>query len=176
MAANYLAFWLRFNCAVPQDEMALFVRLLPWLVVVRSLTFIPLRLYQSVWRYTSTHDLINIISAATLSTLLLYLSVGDFLGIQGYPRSVYIIDPIVLICLLGGARLGRRLIYDWDRGDAERRVLIYGAGDAGEMIVRDMIRNPFYKIQPVGFIDDDPAKLGRRIHNVPVLGARKDMA
>lgn len=176
VAANYLAFWLRFNCAVPQDEMALFVRLLPWLVIVRSLTFIPLRLYQSVWRYTSTHDLINIIGAAVSSTITLWLLVNVFLGIRGYPRSIYIIDPIMLICLLGGARLARRLLYDYERIDAESRVLIYGAGDAGEMIVRDMIRNPFYKLQPVGFIDDDPVKLGRRIHNVPVLGTRENIA
>ena len=176
VAANYLAFWLRFNCTVPQDEMALFVRLLPWLVAIRSVSFVHLRLYQSVWRYTSIYDLINIIIAAVSSTLMLLLSLSLFLGIQGYPRSVYIIDTIVLICLLGGARLGRRLLHDYRRVNSERRVLIYGAGDAGEMIVRDMIRNPFYKLQPVGFIDDDPVKLGRRIHNVPVLGTRGDIA
>ena len=92
-----------------------------------------------------------------------------------YPRSIFIIDAGVLVLLLGGVRMARRLYAEFSLSRPGKRVLIYGAGDVGEMIVRDMRTSRQYHYYPVGFVDDDPKKLGRRIHGVPVLGARRDV-
>ncbi len=171
--SNYAAFWLRFDGHLPVAEEIVFYRTLPWVVGIRTVMFVPFRLYEGLWRYTGIWDLLNIIKSVVLGTLLLFLLVHGLHGQWAFPRSVYIIDSIVLICLLGGIRLGRRFYRELLNSKNGKRLLIYGAGDAGEMIIRDMKRYAEYA--PIGFIDDDPIKLGQRIHGVPVLGGREQL-
>ncbi|MGH7930159.1 MAG: polysaccharide biosynthesis protein, partial [Candidatus Binatia bacterium] len=174
--SNYCAFWLRFDGQIPAAELALCMAMLPWLLLIRGLLFVPFRLYEGLWRYTSIFDLRNVLAACGLSTLVFYLYVHGYLGLESYPRSIYIIDTLVLIFLTGGVRLSRRLNSVMRHVKNEQKVLIYGAGDAGEMIVRDMISNgAFYHYEPVGFIDDNAQKLRQHIHGVPVLGARENI-
>lgn len=170
--SNQAAFWLRFDGQVPANQQPYDTSLLPLLLAVRLAVFFPFRLHQGVWRYASIWDLRNIIAGVALSTALFWGITHGVLGITVYPRSVFIIDAILLICLMGGARLARR-IYDasGSRVDA-KRVLIYGAGDAGELIVRDMMQNAKFHATPIGFVDDDDRKVGQRIHGVLVLGGR----
>lgn len=173
--ANYLAFWLRFDGAIPADAQRLFGQMLFWLMLIRGLTFMPFRLYQGLWRYTGIWDLKNIILGVVISTLLFYSLVHFGFKLTGYPRSVFIIDTILLIVLMGGIRMVRRIYREiWHR-DSGQRMLIIGAGDAGEMIVREIGHNPFYNGQPIGFVDDDATKVGRRIHGIQVLGTRGDL-
>ena len=175
IAANYLAFWLRFDGNIPDLYWAYFVGMLPWLVFIRLAIFMPFRLFQGLWRYTGLWDLLNIL-AATCASSLVFVGVVRFgLGIRAYPRSVYVIDALVLVFGLTAVRLVRRVVRDLRWQTRGSRVLIVGAGDAGELIVRDMKNNPFYQYQPIGFVDDNPAKVGRRIHGVPVLGTRVDL-
>ena len=95
---------------------------------------------------------------------------------ESYPRSIFFVDTLVLIFLLGGIRMSRRFYNALPGFSRRKRVLIYGAGDTGEMIVRDMkSHTKLYNYRPVGFIDDDPSKIGDRIHGVRVLGTRKDL-
>jgi FlaA1/EpsC-like NDP-sugar epimerase len=173
-AAHCLAFWLRFDGQIPPTEMLVLVQMLPWLVAVRALVFVPFQLYEGLWRYTSLWDLQNIVLAVVASTLAFRGLVHWAFAID-YPRSVLVIDSIVLICFLGGARLARRVYRDVGRWRRDKRVLIYGAGDAGEMVVRDMRHHPFYEYRPIGFVDDDATKVGHRIHGVQVLGTRRDL-
>jgi FlaA1/EpsC-like NDP-sugar epimerase len=176
VVSNYLAFWLKFDGRIPVDEIAHFLNLLPWLVLIRCLTFIPFKLFEGLWRYTSIVELRNIIIAAALSSVAFYGFVHGYLEQIGYPRSIFIIDMLVLIFLMGGVRLSRRLFSVAHHFKGARKVLIYGAGDAAEMIVRDMKNNgAVYCYDPVGFIDDNPAKIGQHIHGVPVLGSRADI-
>jgi FlaA1/EpsC-like NDP-sugar epimerase len=174
--SNYFAFWLRFDGTIPAGELARCQAMLPWLVAIRGLLFIPFQLYEGLWRYTSIFELRNVLAACGLSTVVFYLFVHGYLQVEYYPRSIYIIDTLVLIFLIGGVRLSHRLNGVVRHIRSEKKVLIYGAGDAGEMIVRDMISNrALYRYEPVGFIDDNPQKLRQHIHGVPVLGTRQSI-
>ncbi|HWK11117.1 MAG TPA: hypothetical protein VNR64_13750, partial [Vicinamibacterales bacterium] len=173
--SNWLAFLLRFDGALPAWAYAAFVTTLPLLLLSRAIAFVPFRLYQGMWKYTSVHDLLMMLGGISSSTVVMYLLVQTPLGPPVYPRSIFITDAVVLTLLLGGARLVRRVHGEFTRTRPSSRVLIYGAGDAGELIVRDMKHNTRYEYQPVGFVDDDPVKVGQRIHGVPVLGTREDL-
>ena len=173
VVANYLAFWIRFDGLIPQRERAFFLEMLPWLIVIRGVTFIPFQIYKGLWRYTGIWDLRNVITAVTSSTIIFYVLVHWVFDLKGYPLSIFIIDSMLLIFLMGGTRLAHRLYHAVRRVSRGKQVLIYGAGDAGEMIVRAIRNNgSVYDYQPIGFIDDNPNKIGRRIHGVLVLGAR----
>ena len=102
VAANYLAFWLRFDGDIPRREMALFVTMLPWLIALRGLTFIPFRLYEGLWKYTGIWDLRNIVAGVFSSTGLFAVALA-IKGHAGYPRSVFVVDSILLIFLMGGS-------------------------------------------------------------------------
>jgi FlaA1/EpsC-like NDP-sugar epimerase len=171
VTSNYAAFWLRFDGDIPAREHELFASMLGYLVILRALTFAPLNLYSGLWRYTGIYELRDVTLGVTASTVAFYLVVHALLGLEDYPRSVFIVDSLLLIFMMGGLRLVGRLDRERRRSRGQRAVLIYGAGDAGEMVVRDMSTRLNYR--PVGFIDDDPAKVGQRIHGVPVLGGRE---
>jgi len=164
---NRLAFWLRFDNGAPSWALSAFWYGLPWLLVIRALAFIPFRLYEGLWRYTSIYDLQALIGGVSLSSIAFYGFARSPWGPAAYPRSIFITDAILLTMALGGIRLTRRFLTEL-RPLEGRRMLVFGAGDAGELIVRDMKTTGKY--QPVGFVDDDTAKVGRRIHGVPVLG------
>jgi FlaA1/EpsC-like NDP-sugar epimerase len=172
--ANTGAFWLRFDGAVPDQFAALGNHLLPWLIAVRLVAFIPFRLFEGLWKYTSLWDFRNIFLGVSTSTVAFY-AVAAMVGEIPYPRSLFIIDAVLLVCLMTGVRLTRRIYTEVIKPQSGRRVLIYGAGDAGELIVRDMRQNAKFDATPIGFVDDDYRKLGQRIHGVPVLGGRADL-
>lgn len=172
--ANYLAFWVRFDGEIPEAHMVLWAQMLPWLLVIRGATFMPFRLYEGFWGYTGVWDLRNIVMGVFTSTFLFSLLIHKGFGLTSYPRSVFLIDPILLIFFLSGVRLAPRLYRELVRREWGKRVLIYGAGDAGEMIVRDM-RQHSHEYEPIGFVDDDLAKKGLHIHGVRVLGTRQDL-
>ena len=170
--ANWFAFWLRFDGLVPSWALAVQIQMLPILLIMRACAFIHFRLYQSMWRYTSIWDLYHIVTGTLVSTVLFYAVARWGLGLVSYPRSVYLIDFLLVVILIGGSRLVPRLYREYMHAGDESRVLVYGAGDAGEAIVRSLTSNPFRGYRPIGFVDDDAAKTGRRIHGVQVLGTR----
>jgi FlaA1/EpsC-like NDP-sugar epimerase len=173
--SNRLAFLLRFDADLPHWADEAFWLTLPWLVAIRAATFAPFRLYEGLWRYTSVYDLRAIAGGVCASSLLFFLFVQSPLGPAVYPRSIFIVDALLLTLLLGGIRMSRRVAAELSRAKPEKRILIFGAGDAGELIVRDMKQNASYRYQPIGFVDDDAAKVGHRIHGVPVLGTREEL-
>jgi FlaA1/EpsC-like NDP-sugar epimerase len=154
----------------------LWLHLLPVVLLVRLVCFFPFRLYEGLWRYTSLSDVWGIVGGVFSSSVVLYAVVRVGFGLTGYPRSVYLIDSLLLVWFMTGVRLLRRVYREFHRLERGRRVLVYGAGDAGEMIVRDMRRNPWYAHEAIGFVDDDHAKVGQRIHGLEVMGTRDDLA
>src|SRR6185503_18800309 len=121
--ANYLAFWLRFDGVIPNAYAQLMFETLPWLIAIRVLTFIPFQLYQGLWRYTGIWDLQNIIAGVLGSTVGFYLVLHLGLRLTGYPLSVVVIDPLLLIFLMGGLRLVPRLYQGAGGFRGEKRVL-----------------------------------------------------
>ncbi len=173
VASYYLAFWLRFDGHIPADALTAFWSTLPLVFLVRFAAFVIFRLYTGVWRYSSINDLFSILKAVSAGTGVLVLPVF-FFGIPGYPRSVFLIDWFLLVILLGGVRFALRAWRELRprfRPDG-RRILVIGAGDAGEMLIRELNRNPGAFGAPVAVIDSDPRKHGSRLHGVPVIGGQ----
>jgi len=134
----------------------------------------------------SGNDLINLIKAclasSTIIAVLLYVTVR----FAGFPRSVFIIDFFLTLILVGGYRMGVRVFFSRTNGllgpqhvsnkdTATKRLIIIGAGDAGEKLLREIMENRNLHYHVVGFVDDDPAKLNRTIHGIPVLGTLDDL-
>ena len=109
VSSNFIAFWLRFDGKIPTTEWQLCWQMIFWLVLIRGVIFIPFRLYEGLWRYTGIWDLRNIIAAISGSSLLFFGLVHWGFGFTLYPRSVVIIDSLLLIFFMGGIRLARRL-------------------------------------------------------------------
>jgi len=169
--ANYLAFIIRFESILSPFSLKTFLAYLPILLCIRFVFFIQGGLYKGLWRYASVSDLIKIIKSTTLGSIVFLLTVHYLIGDPNYPRLIVILDWLLFIIISGGNRLFIRVFKEYMFSESLRkRILIIGAGDAGEMIVREMKNNPEYAYEPIGFIDDDVNKKGLTIHDVPILG------
>lgn len=167
LVSSYMALALRFDAEIPENVFVVWQLTLPWLLAIRSLVFVLFRLFEGLWRYTSVADVRNIVLGVALSTLI--FGTGIFaMAASPYPRSVMLIDSVLLIGLMCGLRLSRRLVREIGQFDAGRRTLVFGAGDAGDMIVREIQANPQFNKEVVGFIDDDPGKVNQRLRGVKV--------
>ncbi len=169
--AYWGAFMLRFDGQIPPIELALLYKTLPWVVAIQMILYFEFHLNQTIWRYVGLWDALKI-AEASATGMIVALAAVLYLRVPEFPRSLFPLDLILQLSFLSGARVLRRIANDLHKADRGKPILIFGAGDAGEMIVRDMKHNPYHGYSPVGFIDDDPAKIGTRIHGVPVLGSR----
>lgn len=154
-------------------------------LVVRLSVFQGFGLYRRYWRYASIEELDQIAWAVFVSTALLVVIILfshlPFVVASGFllvvlPRSMVLIDGLLILILVGGVRFSVRLATRRQPARQNmQRVLVMGAGDAGAMIVREMVNNPRLGLEPVGFMDDDLGKHDMRIHGVPILGNRHDI-
>lgn len=173
--SNWFAFLLQYDWNLSPSARELFWETLPWLVGIRAATFLAFRLNEGLWRYTSIHDVRAIIGGVLASSIgFLALALTPF-GPPSYPLSLFVVDAALLTLMLAGGRLSRRVIAEASHRSPGKRILIVGAGDAGELIVRDMKSSRHSRYRAVGFVDDDASKVGHRIHGVPVLGTRADL-
>ena len=188
-AALYDAFLIRFEFSIPPYYLDLFLRMLPYVIVTKIACLYFFDLYRGMWRYTSISDLLNIIKAATASSLLITLFIAFKMRFIGYPRSVFIIDCFLTILFIAGFRLLVRLFFERLAREKSnksmpqqfmslfkrypksvKKLLIIGAGDCGEKILREIRDNSSLNLKVIGFLDDNRNKIGRKIHGVPVLG------
>ena len=166
------AYWLRFNLeAIPQLFWTHAIAVFPIVLVLQGVSFWYYGLYRGVWRFASIPDLIRISKAVTLGVLLSTISIAFVTHLQNIPRSVFVLDGLLLLFFLSGPRFLYRGLKDRHlyRVDS-RNVLIIGAGQAGEMLARDLIRNAENAYRPIAFVDDDRTKLGKDVHGIPVVG------
>ncbi|MBK8984482.1 MAG: polysaccharide biosynthesis protein [Chloroflexi bacterium] len=149
-------------------------------LIVRFIAFYSLGLYQRFWRYASINELTQIANAVFFSSLCVWLLVSVLNAVLAVslPRSVFVIDTLLVLLFVGGSRFSVRLNAQRRQTKGSgygRRVLVVGAGNAGSMIVREIQHNPQLDLTPVGFVDDDPDKHNMQILGVPVLGGRQDL-
>ena len=177
IAANLLAFLLRFDGDIPQGYWGLAVRALPLVLLSYVSGLWMFGLYSGLWRYVGLHDLTRIIWACLMGTSVMYGLLHIGMGWATYPRSVIILTGVLVAGFLSAIRLGVRCFREWLQivGPSVRRVLIVGAGNAGEQLARDMHSDAQYNYKPVGFVDDDPVKRNMKIHGVPVVGVIADI-
>ena len=175
LAMAALAWWIAklLRYALKPDEIVSFQVLeFPIVLLVQGLIFRWTGLYKSVWRFASLPDLWNIVRAVAIGSLLIGVSLFLYNRLEGVPRTVLALYPLLLATLLGGPRLAYRYWKD-SRNDllqnqAAKRVLIVGADRAGEVLSRDLRRDNRYAV--VGFVDDKPSLRGASINGHPVLG------
>lgn len=172
------AYWLRFNMGeIPPDMLSHALGMLPWVMLCQTLAFWAFGLYRGVWRFASIPDLIRIIKALMMGSLMAILAIFLVERLQFLPRSVVPLYSLLLLFILGGSRF----VYRWSKdksypAEIGERALIVGAGAAGESLVRELLREQkTHRTVPIAFVDDRPQKQGREVHGVRVVGKCDDI-
>jgi UDP-GlcNAc:undecaprenyl-phosphate GlcNAc-1-phosphate transferase len=176
--AYYGAYYLQFGSLTESGTWKLFLRTLPFLVFIKMATFLVIGVYRGIWRYTSVDDLLVFVKAVLIGSILSVLAVLFKFRFEGFSRTVFIIDALLLFVMLAGTRLTFRmfrLMLPAPKSLDGCRVLIYGAGDGGELLLRELLNNRELQYAPVGFIDDDPNKKGKVIHGLRVYGGNGEL-
>ncbi len=166
------AYYLRFELGpVPEEYLEVAYAQVPLLIFIHGAVFWYLGLYRGVWRFASMPDLQRILQAVALGATLSTVAIFMLTRMEEVPRSVPVIHALLLTVLLGGPRLALRVLRDRAlQTGASTRAIIVGSGAAGELLIRDLLRDSSYGIHAVGFVDDDPEQKGREVHGVRVLG------
>jgi len=176
--AYYGAYRLRFDEALPPDYVLAFQSTLGVVIAVKVIALGALGVYRGAWRYVGMVDLYRIVGAVLLSGAVI-MAYGQWrVPALARSHSIVYIDTLLSAALILTSRLSFRsleTIGKWLRVKGDR-VLIYGAGDAGELILRELVNNDELNLQPTCFIDDDQRKHGANIHGVPVVGGRESLA
>jgi len=184
-----ISFFLRGQIGL-EDSQGLFSQysdFMGWYILIVILIKIPMfwlfGVYRRVWKYASLKDMMAILESVTLGSVILAvifyilsfpISIFNInFNFPFFPRSIFIIDYLLTLTLIIVSRFSKRFFNELKFGSTamrKKRVLIIGAGDAGEMIVREMIRQKNSEYMPIGFLDDDYSKIKNKIHGISVLG------
>jgi UDP-GlcNAc:undecaprenyl-phosphate GlcNAc-1-phosphate transferase len=169
--AYYAAYRLRFEQTYAAEE-PLFIASLPLVVAAKMVAFAAFRTYQGLWRHTSLADLVRLAQAVVAGEVLAVLGILAFFRFYQYSRALFVVDAVLLLLFLGGSRAAARLMAEGLRPKAAGRkpVVIYGAGDAGLMVLREVRSNGALGREAVAFLDDDPALARTELHGLRVAG------
>jgi UDP-GlcNAc:undecaprenyl-phosphate GlcNAc-1-phosphate transferase len=171
--AYYLAFAVRFDFELSGANMSLYLASFPVVVTTTYISFFLIGLYRGIWRHTGLEDLGRLARGVVGGALLAVGALLFFYRFQGYSRAVFVLYPLFLFLGLVGSRLSFRLfaLFVVRHQTKGLPVLIYGAGDGGETVVRECRKNPRLGYRPIGFLDDDRQKHGRTVLGLPVFGS-----
>ena len=170
--AYYGAYRLRFEGLLPADYARAFEATLALVIALKVTVFALCGVYRSIWQYAGITDLYRIIGAIVISTLAIFLYAEWRVPALARSHSLIYIDALLTAALVLSSRLSFRSLEELRKAlqATGERVLIYGAGDGGELVMRGLLINRVLNMQPVCFLDDDPRKKGLRIHGLPVIG------
>jgi FlaA1/EpsC-like NDP-sugar epimerase len=179
--AFYLAFRLRFldQNDLPHRYWVLFAQSIGFVIALKLIVFAAFGMYQKWWRYVSGRDFLQIVRAVAVASAILVVAFTVLRPFaHNLPRSVAVMDFLLTLMLITGARLAVRLIVERPSRSArvpKREVLVIGAGSGGQMVVRELQHNPDIGVTAIGFVDDDPRKRGMRMLGLKVLGSTKQI-
>ena len=177
--AYYSAYLLKFDGYIDEFNKELITKSLPLVLGVKLCCMWLFGLYRGQWRFASLDDTFKIIKAVFLSSFIIISILVFSNRFQGYSRVVFFLDAIITFLLIGGVRFLLRMFNEYFIRQAEKKhsipILLFGAGDGGDLFLRELRKRKGHDYLPVGFIDDDKAKLGQEIHGVKVLGTRRDI-
>ncbi|MFZ5633356.1 MAG: polysaccharide biosynthesis protein [Bacillota bacterium] len=173
-----IAFYLRFfdEGGIPGEYFNTSANVFLMATIIYLVSFYIFKLYNRIWSYASTGELMAVINAVSVGAL--GTITASFLFRTSLPRSVIILAWAFTIILIGGSRFAWRLYIERKKGNGVahgRRALIIGAGDAGVMVARELCNNKHIDLRPVAFVDDNPAKKNLSLLGIPVLGSRMDI-
>lgn len=176
--AYYLAYAIKFGPFDGSSNWRLFLQTLPLVVLVKLLAFLVSGIYRGIWRYASLNSVTDFARAVALGSLGTILVIVFAFRFDGFSRGVFVLDALMLFMLITASRFAFRMLRRLFPVHARvgKRVLIYGAGDGGELVYRELLNNPALEYLPVAFADDDAAKAGRFIHGIPVYSATQSFA
>jgi UDP-GlcNAc:undecaprenyl-phosphate GlcNAc-1-phosphate transferase len=175
--AYYLAYRLRFEGREFTFQFKLFLKSLPVVIGCKLTIFFIVGVYRGIWRYISTSDVFLYVRASLLASLASVVAVTFIYRFEHFSKGVFLIDFILTAGLMLGARGSFRLFWETQKrrtltGD---KVVIYGAGRGGELLLREILNNKQLNVNPIGFVDDDPLKVGKKIQGYPILGGFEDL-
>lgn len=175
----YISYILIFGSIENTANWEVFVKSLPVLIVFKLGAFLIVGVYRGLWRYTGLGDFVTFLKGVvfgSIGSILALLLIYRFID---FSRAVFVIDAILLFAALAGSRMAFRLIRQVlpkNNNTDGTKVLIYGAGDGGELILREIYNNPNLNYYPVAFVDDNPLKSGKVIHGLKVFEANGSLS
>jgi UDP-GlcNAc:undecaprenyl-phosphate/decaprenyl-phosphate GlcNAc-1-phosphate transferase len=173
----HLAYRLRFEGAEYPIYFQQFLTSLPLVIAVQMVALFGVGAYRGVWRYFGLMDGVTFVKGVALGTVAIVTMLVYLFRFEHYSRGVFVIYAAMLLLALIGSRASFRLISEFiRRRRAGDRLVIYGAGDGGSLVVREVLNDTHGQYRVLGFIDDDPAKVGRRVQGYPVLGGFDTLA
>lgn len=171
-----LAFFLRFNFDIPTTYQLVIWKTLLWVVPLQTVIFLGFQIYRGIWRYASLPDVKRIV-ASVVSAACVVATVMFLARTQDVPRSVLILDPLLLVLIMCGSRVAYRSLKEYRlsvlKGTRLNPVLVLGAGDAAMTLLRELTYSNDWKV--VGLLDDNRAKHRRQVHGVSVLGGLDEL-
>jgi len=176
--AYYAAYRLRFEGSDFNVNFTSFYRSLPLVVAAQMLALFSVGIYRGVWRYFGMPDAIVVVKGVVLGVVGAQLVILYALRFEGYSRTVFAIDAVLLAIFLIASRASFRLIGETVQRNrnAATRVVIYGAGDGGSLVVRELLKSAETRYRVIGFVDDDPRKQRMRVQGYAVLGGYDALA
>ncbi len=175
-----LAYMLRFEGNIPPQQHHMMLKTLPVLLAFRYLTLWRYSLFQGLWRYVSMDDVFRIVKACTAGSVAFLVYIALVFHMQGFPRSVLVIDWVLSICAFSGVRFVTRFLREQYKSkhiaeQEKKRILIAGAGDAGELALREIEREGKATYQVMALVDDNESKQGMMLHGCKVKGRIRDI-
>jgi len=187
ISGYYFATWLRYEGHLPPEVQRIFYHTVLSLVIMKIASFFIFDLYHGMWRFTGIKDLMNVIKGSLLGSLMFIAYIAAIYRFNNFSRSVILIEFILSIITIGGLRLFVRLYYQngsdfieslmfWRKiNKIRKRILILGAGEVGERLLRALNHNPEQPYNVIGFVEEGLVNKGMKIHGVPILGIVSDL-